>query len=171
MNIKAVRLSETNFKEYGWTMRKPERGADAENEQLSYWDNSIVLSNFTGNGVLGFLEVKKVPIELKMLDLLTESIRIYLSLDAKPSVQFVALNEPGTYRPVLETLKAFILEGGEGVAIDKGVWHWTPYALTEKASFAMGLRGDIMSAEGGKYTVDDTKVKYSSLETLVKLSL
>ena len=69
----------------------------------------------------------------------------------------------------MSTLQAFILEEGDGVVIDKGVWHWTPYALTEKASFAMGLKNDIMSAKDGTYTVDETKVKYFTLEEPVGL--
>jgi ureidoglycolate hydrolase len=161
--IKAKRLDDSNFKNFGWTMRKPDRGADAENEQLAYWDHCADLTNFTGNGLLGFLEVKRIPIELKMMDLLTESLRIYLSIDGRPSVQFVALNDAASNQPDLATLQAFILEEGDGVVIDKEIWHWTPFALTEKASFAMGIRNDIMSACNGTYTVDGTKVKYFTL--------
>ncbi len=167
MHIKAERLSDDNFKAYGWVMKKPGRKADVENEQLAYWDNSVTLTNFMGNGVFGFLEVKRIPIELKMLDLLTDSLRIYFSIDAKPSIQFVALNEKGTLKPDMKTLKAFILEDGDGVVIEKGVWHWTPFALTEKAVFAMGLKNDIMTFSKGKYAVDDSKVKYHSLDESV----
>jgi|GEM_PF-1820355 len=167
--VKAQRLDDTNFENYGWAIRKPDRDADVENEQLRYWDNCADLSNFTGNGLLGFLEVKRIPVEMKMMDMLTESLRIYLSIDGKPSVQFVALNDPAANQPDMSTLQAFILEEGDGVVIDKGVWHWTPYALTEKASFAMGLKNDIMSAKGGTYTVDETKVKYFTLEEPVGL--
>jgi ureidoglycolate lyase len=162
--INAKRLDDNNFKNFGWVMRKPDRGVDAENEQLAYWDNCVDLSNFTGNGLLGFLEVKRIPIELKMMDLLTESLRIYLSIDGKPSIQFVALNDPLTNQPVQDTIQAFILEEGDGVVIEKGIWHWTPFALTEKALFAMGLRNDIMVASKGAYTVDASKVKYFALD-------
>jgi ureidoglycolate lyase len=167
--IKAVKLSDDNFNEYGMVMRKPDRAADVENEQLSYWDNMIDFSNFTGNGVFGFLEVKKIPIELTMMDLLTESLRVYLSVDGKPSIQFVALHDASANAPDLSTLRAFMLENGDGVAIEKGVWHWTPFALTETAAFAMCLRNDIMSAEGGTYTVDETKVKYFALPEPVRI--
>jgi len=168
--IKAIRLNDENFKDYGWTMRKPGRKADVENDQLIYWDHCADLPNFTGNGLLGFLEVKRIPIELTMMDLLTESIRIYLSVDGKPSVQFVALNDPQTNAPDLSTLQAFVLENGDGVVIKEGVWHWTPFALSERACFAMGLRNDIMAAKDGTYTVDETKVKYFTLEEPVGIS-
>ncbi len=160
MQIKAVRINDENFKPYGWVMQKPARASDAANAQLAYWDNSFTLVNLNGNGVFGFLEVTRIPLELTMMDMLPESVRIYLSVDAKPSIQFVALNEKGSLKPDLKTLKAFIMEDGDGVVIEKGVWHWTPFALTEKASFAMGLRNDIMTFNGGKYSVDESKVKY-----------
>jgi len=169
--IRAKKLDDTNFKKYGMVMRKPSRDVDVENEQLAYWDNMIDFSNFTGNGVFGFLEVKRIPIELKMMDVLTESSRVYLSVDGKPSVQFVALHDAAANQPDLSTLQAFILEGGDGVAIDKGVWHWTPFALTETAAFAMCIRNDIMSASGGTYTVDESKVKYFTVKDPVKLAL
>lgn len=167
MQIQATRIDDTNFKKYGRVMRKPERKADVENNQLAYWDNSFSLADFAEKGVFGFLEVKRIPVELTMLDLLTDSLRIYLSTDGRPSIQFVALNKKGVFEPEMNTLKAFILENGDGVVIDTGVWHWTPFALTEKAAFAMGLKNDIMSFSGGKYTVDESKVKYFPLKEAV----
>ena len=167
--LQAVKLTDDNFNRYGMVMRKPSRAVDVENDQLSYWDNMMDFSNFTGNGVFGFLEVKRIPIELTMMDLLTESLRVYLSIDGNPSIQFVALHDESSNGPDLSTLQAFILEKGEGVAISKGVWHWTPFALTETAAFAMCLRNDIMSAKGGTYTVDESKVKYFTLEEPVQI--
>ncbi len=166
-----VKLNDSNFNEYGWAVRKPERALDVENDQLAYWDNMADLSNFNGNGLLGFLEVKRIPIKMEMMDLLTESLRLYLSVDAKPSIQFVALNKPGALEPDLDTLKAFYIENGDGVIIRENVWHWTPYALTETAGFVMGLKNDIMKSEGGAYSVDDTKVKYFTLPESVGISL
>ena len=169
--LKTERLDNDNFKNYGWTMRKPDRDFDVANEQLAYWDNCVDLSNFTGDGLLGFLEVKRIPIEMTMMDLLTESVRIYLSIDRNPSIQFVALNDPGTNQPDMDTLKAFLLEDGDGVVINKGIWHWTPFALTEKAFFAMGLKNDIMTMKNGSYTVDDSKVKYFTLKESIGVNL
>jgi ureidoglycolate lyase len=167
--IKAVRLRDDNFTKYGMVMRRPSRAADVGNEQLSYWDNMIDFSNFTGNGVFGFLEVKRIPIELTMMDMLTESLRVYLSVDGNPSIQFVALHNAAANAPDLSTLRAFVLENGDGVAIEKGIWHWTPFTLSETAAFAMCIRNDIMSAKGGSYTVDESKVKYFTLEEPVQV--
>jgi ureidoglycolate hydrolase len=168
--LKAKRLNDTNFKKYGWALRKPDRKVDIENDQLAYWDKSIDLSNFAGNGLLGFLEVKRIPIELKKMNMLPESIRVYISIDAKPSVQFVALNNLKTNKPDMDTIQAFILEEGDSVAIEAGVWHWTPFALTEKVKFAMGLRNDILLENKGSYTVDESKVKYSDLDEPIGLT-
>ncbi|MBI9106103.1 MAG: hypothetical protein JEZ04_05110 [Spirochaetales bacterium] len=169
--VKTEKLSDNNFDAYGWAVRKPERPMDVENDQLIFWDNMADLSNFAGNGLLGFLEVKRIPIKMEMMDLLTESLRIYLSVDGRPSVQFVALNNADTNETDLSTLKAFYLENGDGVVIKENVWHWTPYALTETACFAMGLRNDIMKSSGGVYTVDDSKVKYFTLPEPVGIEL
>jgi ureidoglycolate hydrolase len=129
------------------------------------------LSNFAGNGLLGFLEVKRIPVKMEMMDLLTESLRLYLSVDGKPSIQFVALNQSGSLEPDLDTLKAFYLENGDGVVIRENVWHWTPFALTDRAGFYMGLKNDIMKSSDGVYTVDDTKVKYFTLPEPVGIEL
>ncbi len=169
--IKADKLNEINFKDYGWALQKPERSMDVGNDQLSYWDNVADLSNFTGNGFLGFLEVKKVPIDMNMMDILPESLRIYLSVDGKPSVQFVALNNSATNEPDLGTLKAFLLQDGDGVVIRENVWHWTPYALTDKACFAMALRNDIMDFSSGEGVYDAEKVKYFTLPESIGLDL
>ncbi|HAK45100.1 MAG TPA: hypothetical protein DCO79_04160 [Spirochaeta sp.] len=171
MLIKPQRLDDSNFNDYGWAVRKPGRSVDVENDQLAYWDNMADLSNFTGNGLIGFLEVKKVSIKMEMMDILPESLRVYLSVDGKPSIQFVALNDPATSEPDLASLKAFLLEDGDGVVIRENVWHWTPYALTEKACFAMALRKDIMDFSSGECVIDAEKVKYFNLPEAVGVDL
>lgn len=34
-----------------------------------------------------------------------------------------------------DTVKAFIFDGSSGVNMDKGVWHWIPFPLSETATF------------------------------------
>jgi ureidoglycolate lyase len=62
----------------------------------------------------------------------------FLPADGKPAIWVVALpvDGPGS-DPNLNTAKAFILDGAQGIMFHKGVWHVGGFPLAEKATYAL----------------------------------
>jgi ureidoglycolate hydrolase len=66
--------------------------------------------------------------------------------------------------PRLEDVRAFVLDGTVGINLKLGTWHWTPFPLTEGASFAILVRRDaaaddlnmidLVAARGRRIVVD-----------------
>ncbi len=170
--ITPEKLTDSNFKDFGWVMKKPERNFDFETHWLQYWHNAVDLSNFTGDGLMGFMRMKRVPIKCEKLLVLYNSVEMYLSLDGKPSVVFVAAGKPGgDMEPDLNTLRAFILEDGAGVVVEKGVWHWSPFPLSEHADFALGLKNNVILQAGTEFSANNEEILYYDLETPIAIDL
>ncbi len=137
------KLSKEAFAPYGDVIMPQERTPDIANDQIDYWDNIAEIKSLQGMGSLGLLRVKKTPAILKNMVKLFDSTESYITLDGNPSIEFVALCDKDG-KPDESTLKAFLLEGGQGVVIAKQVWHCTPFALSDKTDFALILKDNII---------------------------
>lgn len=163
-NIIAEKLSHKAFEPYGRAIMKGEGAPDIQNDQIDYWDDMADISSLAGQGSIGFMRVKRMPIVLGMLQMLHESAELYLTLDGNPSVVFVALSDADE-KPDLSTLKAFKMDGGQGVVVDKKVWHCTPFTLADKTDFALLLKNNvIIKNEDGSFGVDLDTIVYAELE-------
>jgi ureidoglycolate lyase len=170
--IKAKPLTDENFKSFGWVMKKPNTPVEIETHWLRYWHETVDLSNLEGMGMMGFMQMKRVPIICEKLLILHNSIEMYISLDGKPSIAFVAPGDPkDSNKPDVEKLEAFILENGSSIIVNKGVWHWSPFPLTETADFALGLKNNVIFRKGDGFDVDSNEILYYDLEEAVGIEL
>ena len=145
-------------------MGKPSKELDIESHWLRYWHNTVDLSNLGGLGMMGFMQVKRVPILCESLLVLFNSIEMYISLDGKPSIVFVAPSKADNSKePDLEAVEAFYIEGGTSVIVNEGIWHWSPFPLTESADFALGLKNNVILQDGNGFSVDDNEILYFNL--------
>src|SRR5210317_198840 len=118
--IKPQKLTDNNFKPFGWVLKKPDKEVDIESPQLRYWHNTVDLSNLNGMGMMGFMQIKRIPIILESMDVLFNSIEMYISLDGKPSIIFVAPSKADSPRePDFSAIEAFYMEGGQSVIVDQ----------------------------------------------------
>lgn len=169
--VQPKKLSIEGFKAYGWALLKPDRPIDIETPTLRYWHDIVDLSNLGRLGMMGFMQMKRVPIACTTLQVLPNSIELYLSLDGKPSVFFVAPGVTGNAAPDEARIEAFILEGGAGVVVQKGIWHVAPFPLTETADFALGLHNTVILRKGNGFTVDEKEISYATLAETATISL
>ena len=159
----AQKLSKEAFAPYGDVIMPRESAPDISNDQIDYWDGIADITTLNGMGSLGLLRVKKIPVELKNMVKLFGSTESYITLDGNPSIEFVALaGKDG--KPDESTLKAFLLEGGQGVVIAQKVWHCTPFALTDKTNFALILKNNIIEKqEDGSFGLNFENIVYEDL--------
>jgi ureidoglycolate lyase len=54
--------------------------------------------------------------------------------------------DPKAKVPLNESV-AFLLDGSKGVVMKKGTWHWAPFPITEKATFAVMLGIDTVKED------------------------
>jgi ureidoglycolate hydrolase len=166
------KLSVEGFKPFGSVLMKPERALDIESPTLRYWHDMVDLSNLGTMGTMGFMQMKRVPVLCETLQVLHNSIELYISLDGKPSIFFVAPSRSGAaVLPDEDRIEAFLIEGGACLSVDKGIWHVAPFPLTETADFALGLRNTVILRSGSGFTVDAKEITYAKLTHPVKIGL
>jgi ureidoglycolate hydrolase len=170
--IQPKKLCVEAFKPYGWALMKPDRPVDIESPALRYWHDMVDLGNLGRLGTMGFMQMKRIPLSCTTLQVLPNSIEMYLSLDGKPSVFFVAPgSKTGAAAPDEARIEAFLLEGGASVVVEKGIWHVAPFPLTETADFALGLHNTVILRKGDGFTVDEREITYATLTEAVTIAL
>lgn len=161
--LAAQKLSKEAFAPYGDAIMPGENAPDISNDQIDYWNDIAQIKSLNGKGSLGLLRVKKTPVELKAMVKLFDSIEAYITLDGNPSIEFVALCGADG-KPDESTLKAFLLEGGQGIIVAKKVWHCTPFALAAKTDFALMLKDNIIVKQpDGSFGLDFENIVYEDL--------
>jgi ureidoglycolate lyase len=161
--LELQKLTKKAFAPYGDVIMPGENTPDIQNDQIDYWDGIADITTLDGMGSLGLLRVKKTPVELKNMVKLFDSTESYITLDGNPSIEFVALCDKDG-KPDETSLKAFLLEGGQGVVIGKQVWHATPFALSEKTDFALILKNNIIEKqEDGSFGLNFENIVYEDL--------
>lgn len=62
----------------------------------------------------------------------------FLPADGQPAISVVCrpTGEPGS-PPDLSTIKAFLMDGTQGILLGKGTWHCPLYPITTKATYAL----------------------------------
>jgi ureidoglycolate lyase len=170
--VKPKKLSVEGFAPFGSVIMKPERPLDIESPVLRYWHDMADISNLGTMGTMGFMQMKRVPVLCETLQVLHASIELYLSLDGKPSVFFVAPPRHGAaVLPDEDRIEAFLIEGSVGLSVNAGIWHVAPFALGETADFILGLRNTVILRSGSGFTVDAKEITYAKLAQPVKIEL
>ncbi|MEI6875451.1 MAG: ureidoglycolate lyase [Spirochaetota bacterium] len=169
--VQAKKLSVEGFKPYGWALLRPDKPADIESASLRYWHDMVDLSNLGRLGTMGFMQMKRIPISCVTLQALPNSIEMYLSLDGKPSLFFVAPGDRSGKAPDEARIEAFILEGGGSVIVEKGIWHVAPFPLSETSDFALGLHNTVILRKGDGFIVNEKEISYVTLSEPVTIAL
>lgn len=154
-----------NFAPYGTMLSYPEEiKPDVSIPDLDYWKIPLSLADLGKSGELTFMRVKRRKIQLKTLDMLTNSAELYLSLDGRSSIFFAAPDLEKTNIPDLNELQVFLFSGPGGFIVNPGVWHWTPFPLSYDADFALGLQSNVLQKKGSQIEVSKDEIVYFNLD-------
>jgi len=161
--IPVTPLTPDAFRPYGRAVMQQDSPPDIQNDFIDYWHDVADLANLGTLGLTGFMRVKQNPPVLRTLQKLHKSIEVYFTLDGNSSLEFVAL--PGADgKPDLATLACFSLTGGQSIVVGEGVWHCTPFALSDKVDFALILHNDVIVRNADRtLSVDPATIEYFTL--------
>lgn len=146
--IRVEPLDPREFAPFGRFLGKPKAvSPSGEREDLTVWLGiSDLLGMDAESTVWGYLTIYRHDLPLDKLERHCRTAEAFIPLEGS-SVMVVAPptdpNDP-TASPDESAMRAFLLDGGAGVFFPSGVWHWAPFAITEKATFLLLLDKDIM---------------------------
>jgi ureidoglycolate hydrolase len=143
--IRIQRLTRAAFKPFGTFLGKTETVApSAKRKDLTAWLNISDFLDLHSKGSIGFLEVyRQEKFSLGTLEYHEKCAEAFLPLSGASVLVVAPLGrEMGILNE--EEIQAFLLDGTSGVFIPKGVWHWAPLAISDKADFLMLQNSDMV---------------------------
>ncbi|MDW8021361.1 MAG: ureidoglycolate lyase [Nitrososphaerota archaeon] len=146
--VKIKPLDKKYFEPYGTLIEFPGRVPDISNSSLDYWGGLVDIN--IEKPQVSFLLVKRRDFLLDKIERHVKITEVFIPMEG---VSVFPIAPPRDEVPINE-IEAFILDGSKGIVFKKGVWHWVPFPVTEKATFAV-----ILSAETIKEDLDIREIK------------
>jgi len=144
--VVAEPISAEAFAPYGKVITSRSPDPDGRNVTLA-----VVDADFTGGPtIIRALTFRFRGFSFTHLEQHGSFTQAFLPADGKPAIVVVAkpVAEVGS-DPDLSTLKAFILDGTQGILLDKGAWHFAPFPLADLATYTMiGCADTAKESEG-----------------------
>jgi|AGTN01.2.fsa_nt_gi Ureidoglycolate hydrolase len=80
------------------------------------------------------VEPARMPLEIKLLERHEFSTQVFLPMSE--TSKFLVIVSLGSSAPDLDSLRAFVVEGAQGISYKPGVWHYPMTALDNRIDFA-----------------------------------
>lgn len=119
MKIKAMPLTEDNFKEFGTYQKVVQGEGRTGTGGWKAWMTPDVCMDDVAH--FGYTKVKGMPFTVDSMERHTKTQELLVCGD-KPMVLAVAASDPSG-RAKSEDIKAFIINPGEIVVMNRGIWH------------------------------------------------
>jgi ureidoglycolate lyase len=132
--IEAAPLDAASFAGLGTVVERPGAPPDAEGHGLAWWAEAALLDD-EAPYALGFLDLQPARMRLDWAERHARSREAVVALSG-PCLVYAA---PADSRPP-DGLRAFRLEPGQAVVLERGVWHGAPLALDGSGTALVVLR-------------------------------
>jgi ureidoglycolate lyase len=132
--IEAAPLQAASFAALGTVVERPATPPDAEGRGFAWWAEAGLLDD-EAPYALGFLELEPAGLRVDWAERHARSREAVVALSG-PCLLYAG--SAGSSPP--DGLRAFRLEPGQGVVLERGVWHGAPLALDGGASALVVLR-------------------------------
>jgi ureidoglycolate lyase len=155
VTLKVRELSAEAFAPFGRVIRSPSRPSDASGPGWSWWAETVLLAGDGRPWGVGYLDLE--PTELRF-DWAERHLRTLEAIIPTGGDVFVYTgprehpDDPGRLPP-FERFEVFRVPAGQGVVMDRGVWHGAPFA-------AGGRTGAVVLIQEGTGRSDVTLVRF-----------
>jgi len=132
-------LTKENFAPFGTIIETPSTKPAISDRSLDFWEALAELD--VEKPQVSFLVVKKRDLSLDKIERHVKLTEVFIPLEGVsvfPLAPPKDVEDPKAEVPLDESV-AFILDGSKGIVMKKGTWHWAPFPITEKATFAVIL--------------------------------
>jgi ureidoglycolate lyase len=132
--IEAAPLEAAGFAGLGTVVERPAAAPDAEGHGFAWWAEAALLDN-EAPYALGFLDLEPADLRVGWAERHARSREAVVALSGRCLLYAASADE----RPP-DGLRAFLLEPGQGVVLERGVWHGAPLAVNGPGTALVVLR-------------------------------
>ena len=159
MHLDAQPLTPDTFAPYGRVIARPERERDAAGPGWRWWAETVLLAGDGRPFGVGYLDLQPGDGRFDWAERHMRTQEAIIATSSELLVYVAAADhpeEPGRL-PAMERFTAFRVPPGEGIVMDRGVWHGAPFAVDQPSSAI------VLILEGTGRT-DVTLVRFDSVE-------
>jgi ureidoglycolate lyase len=130
VNLRPEALTDGAFAPYGRVVALPERPQDAEGPGWRWWAETAMLSGDGRPWGVGYLDLQPAPLQFDWAErhMRTQEAIFATSADLLVYVGPADHPEEPARLPPFDRFRAFRVSPGEGLVMDRGVWHGAPLA-------------------------------------------
>jgi ureidoglycolate hydrolase len=123
-------LDAAAFSQFGAVVDRPSRSADASGPGWTWWGETLPLGATERGYGIGYLELEPAASSFDWAERHMRSQELIAPLDGCCLVYVGPADEPGQpdALPPLDRFRVFLVEPGQAVVLDPGVWHGAPLA-------------------------------------------
>ncbi len=150
MEITVEELTPEVFEPYGRVLVLPERAATKKGKGWTCWSPIETISVDSPLGI-GIVELEKIDLLITEMERHVSREELLWPVDQaiiQPMALPVQLDEPRA-KPMLETVRAFMVRPGQAIIMKKGAWHSAALAVSDhtKYFFAIETKRDQIGAQ------------------------
>lgn len=136
-------VSSENFKKFGKVILVTENlKPDAQSEIQTYY-GQLAIMKCADSFQLGICIAKKREFVVDELEQHADTQELLAALKGDfitPVTSSIEMD--GKMVPDVNNIKAVRVNQGEGIVFEKGIWHWTPYAVTPTCDVLVAFKTD-----------------------------
>jgi len=153
ITIQPEKLTKANFEPYGEVIEATGESKIINQGNGEKWNNLVHFDMFQDNGNvnLGILKTKYLDLEFNQMERHLYTSQIFIPLGGGKSLVTVA--PVSEQYPDPQKVKAFLMEGNQGVSFNRKVWHHSLFPLNSEQDYILMMRG-------GKFPPDVELVKF-----------
>jgi ureidoglycolate lyase len=160
MNLKIEDLTVESFAPFGEVIKQPARAQDAQGPGWTWWGENHVLAGGDRNYAIGYLDLQPADLSFDWAERHMHSDELLIPMGGDCLVYVGPAEYPAepTHLPELERFRVFRVREGQGVLLNKGVWHGAPMAVDKHMNVAVVLLKDTGKVDGPVVRFEDTPV-------------
>ena len=128
MELKALPLTQENFKDYGYVLDSTQEPPMADNAEFRYWGKvtKLKMGEVVSTGVL-FGHMREPVVKSLERHLKTPEVMVAYEGDS-----LICVAKPMANSDKIEDVRVFVIKQGQAFAMHAGTWHWVPFPTNDK---------------------------------------
>jgi ureidoglycolate hydrolase len=157
--FKIQKLTVDSFKKYGIKIEATDDKILVARSDVTHWHNLSNLSSLGENPVIAMVSAFKKEFKITDLERHKDTSEIFFPVKGAAAMPFAT--SMADEKPDFSSLKVFLLEEGQPFIINRGIWHCSPFPISDRWDSYLLVEEKLIKSD-----IEEFKLEQSYLITL-----
>jgi ureidoglycolate hydrolase len=161
MHLPVEILTPEAFMPFGKVIRQPDLPPDASGPGWTWWGETALMAGDERPYAIGYLDLKPSPLEFDWAERHMHSVEVLIPVRGDCLVYVGPPEHPEQpdRLPALDRFRVFRVPQGQGVLLERGVWHGAPLAMDRPVNVVVFLLKDSGTLDGSLVRFSKTPLR------------